>query len=101
MTERTDGVAPRGFGDLVRASFTPRRILINTALVFYCLALFLVFDFLYSTFTMGQEQARTARIYDPVYDHGLAPNFDGYDVWGETLYRLITDNLGFKDSAVR
>jgi hypothetical protein len=101
MTERTDGATPRSLGDLVKASFAPRRILINTALVLYCLALFLVFDFLYSTFTMGQEQARTARIYDPVYDHGLAPDFDGYDVWGETRYRLVTNNLGFKDDAVR
>src|SRR5262249_35712500 len=55
----------------------------------------------YSTFTRGQEQARPARIYDPVYDHGLAPKFDGYDVWGEARYRLITNSLGFKDSATR
>src|SRR6516164_5742956 len=73
----------------------------NALMVAYCLALFFVFDFLYSTFTAGQEHERTARIYDPVYDHGLAPNFDGYDVWGEARYRLITDNLGFKDGSSR
>lgn len=102
MTERmADSVASRSLGDLVKANFRPRRILINSALVLYCLALFLVFDFLYSTVTMGQERERTARIYNPVYDHGLAPNFDGYDVWGETRYRLITDSLGFKDATVR
>src|SRR5262249_54131969 len=55
----------------------------------------------YSTFTRGQEQARPARIYDPVYDHGLAPKFDGYDVWGEARYRLITNSLGFKDASTR
>ncbi|MGA7805519.1 MAG: hypothetical protein WCB02_13000 [Bradyrhizobium sp.] len=67
----------------------------------YCLALFLMFDFAYSAYTTGQERERNPRIYDPVYDHGLVPNFDGYDVWGEGRYRLITDNLGFKDGAVR
>ena len=67
----------------------------------YCLALFLVFDFAYSTFTRGQEQARAARVYDPIYDHGLAPKFDGYDIWGEARYRLITNSLGFKDASTR
>jgi hypothetical protein len=91
----------RTFAAAIKAQFAPRRVLMNALMVAYCLALFFVFDFLYSTFTAGQEHERTARIYDPVYDHGLAPNFDGYDVWGEARYRLITDNLGFKDGAVR
>ena len=73
----------------------------NTAMAVYCLALFLVFDFVWSSFTQGQEQARSARIYNPVYDHGFAANFDGYDVWGEARYRLITDSLGFKDASTR
>ena len=84
-----------------RAAFAPRRILLNSAMFLYCLGLFLIFDFAYSTFTRGQEQARAARVYDPVYDHGLAPKFDGYDVWGEARYRLITNNLGFKDASTR
>ena len=79
----------------------PRRVLLNALMVAYCLALFLAFDFAYSTFTRGQEQARAARIYDPVYDHGFAPKFDGYDIWGEARYRLITDSLGFKDASTR
>ena len=83
------------------AAFAPRRILLNSAMFLYCLGLFLIFDFAYSTFTRGQEQARVARVYDPVYDHGLAPKFDGYDVWGEARYRLITNNLGFKDASTR
>jgi len=83
------------------AAFAPRRILLNSAMFLYCLGLFLIFDFAYSTFTRGQEQARAARVYDPVYDHGLAPKFDGYDVWGEARYRLITNNLGFKDASTR
>ena len=84
-----------------KRAFSPRRMLLNTVLFLYCLALFLAFDFAYSTFTRGEEQARAARIYDPVYDHTLAPKFDGYDVWGEARYRLITNNLGFKDSSPR
>jgi hypothetical protein len=84
-----------------KAAFAPRRVLLNALMVVYCLALFLGFDFAYSSLTRGQEQARVARIYDPVYDHTLAPNFDGYDVWGEARYRLITDSLGFKDASTR
>jgi hypothetical protein len=86
---------------ILRRAFAPRRMLLNSALFLYCLGLFLAFDFAYSTFTRGEEQARAARIYDPVFDHGLAPKFDGYDVWGEARYRLITDSLGFKDSSTR
>ena len=84
-----------------KAAFAPRRILLNSAMFLYCLALFLIFDFAYSTFTRGQEQARAARVYDPIYDHGLAPKFDGYDIWGEARYRLITNSLGFKDASTR
>src|SRR5579871_2875421 len=87
--------------DIVRRAFAPRRMLLNSVLFLYCLGLFLAFDFAYSTFTRGEEQARLARVYDPVFDHGLAPKFDGYDVWGEARYRLITNSLGFKDSSTR
>ena len=69
------------------AYFTPKRLLFNTLMVLYCLALFLGFDLLYSAFTIGQERERSARVYDPVYDHGFAANFDGYDIWGEARYR--------------
>jgi hypothetical protein len=81
--------------------FTLRRALVNTGLAVYCLMLFLAFDFAYSGLTMGQDKHRSPRIANPVYDHGFAANFDGYDVWGELRYRLITDSLGFKDAAVR
>jgi hypothetical protein len=96
-----DKAASKGLAASIKAAFAPRRVLMNFLMVLYCLALFFIFDFLYSTFTAGQEHERTARIYDPVYDHGFAPNFDGYDVWGEARYRLITDSRGFKDFAVR
>jgi hypothetical protein len=85
----------------LKAAFAPRRVLMNALMVLYCLALFFTFDFLYSSFTAGQEHERIARIHDPIYDHGFAANFDGYDVWGEARYRLITNSLGFKDGAAR
>jgi hypothetical protein len=93
--------ASRPLRRFIRAAFAPRRVLLNAAMVFYCFALFLIFDFAYSALTMGEERGRAARVYDPVYDHGFAPNFDGYDVWGEVRYRLITDSLGFKDASSR
>jgi hypothetical protein len=96
-----DKAASKGLTASIKAQFAPRRVLMNAAMVLYCLALFFIFDFVYSTFTAGQEHERTARIYDAVYDHGLAANFDGYDVWGEARYRLITDSLGFKDGSLR
>src|SRR6266478_6970628 len=87
------------FGRLLHY-FTLRQALVNAGVFIYCLALFLVFDFAYSSLTMGEE-TRSPRIAHPVYDHGLATNFDGHDVWGEVRYRLITDSLGFKDGSAR
>jgi hypothetical protein len=81
--------------------FTLKRALVHAGVVVYCVALFLVFDFAYSSLTMGQDRERSPRIANPFYDHGFAANFDGYDVWGELRYRLITDSLGFKDAAAR
>ena len=86
---------------LLKAQFAPRQVMVNSLLVFYCLLLFLGFDFLYSAFTRGQERERIARVANPIFDHGLVPNFDGYDVWGEARYRFFTNSLGFKDGAVR
>jgi hypothetical protein len=41
-----------------------------------------------------------ARIAHPVYGHTLAPNYNGEEVWGDST-KLITNSLGFKDSATR
>ena len=97
----SDRPASRPISRFIKAAFAPKRVLLNAAMVGYCLALFLMLDFAYSALTMGAEQGRAARIYDPVYDHGFSPNFDGYDVWGEVRYRLITNSLGFKDASTR
>jgi hypothetical protein len=81
--------------------FAPKRVLVNVLLALYCVGLFLGFDFLYSIVTSGQEREHAARIANPIFDHGLAPNFNGYDVWGEARYPLLTNSLGFKDGTVR
>lgn len=97
----TDSTRSRSLSAWIEAQFAPKRVLVNSLLFLYCLLLFLGFDYLYSAFTRGQERERLARVADPVFDHGLVPNFDGYDVWGEARYRLMTNSLGFKDGTVR
>jgi hypothetical protein len=84
-----------------RARFSLRRVLVYAGTALYCLALFLAFDFAWSSLTQGEETRRRARIANPVYDHGLAAGFDGHDVWGELRHRLITNSLGFKDASAR
>jgi hypothetical protein len=95
-----NSVARQGLRGLL-GYFPLRRTLVHTGVFVYCLALFLAFDFAYSSLTRGEEKERSARIANALYDHGFAANFDGYDVWGELRYRLITDSLGFKDASVR
>lgn len=95
-----NSVARQGLRGLL-GYFTLRRALVHTSVFVYCLVLFLAFDFAYSSLTRGEEKERSARIANAIYDHGFAADFDGYDVWGELRYRLITDSLGFKDASVR
>jgi len=83
------------------AYFTLKRALVHAGILAYCMVLFLAFDFAYSSLTRGEETERPPRIANRIYDHGFAADFDGYDVWGELRYRLITDSLGFKDASVR
>lgn len=77
------------------------RTLVWGGMAFYCLGLFLLFDFAWSSLTRGEETRRAARIANPVYDHGFSAKFEGYDVWGEVRYPLITNSLGFKDGTPR
>ena len=98
MSDRLAG-GPRLKGLL--GYFISRQAFVRGGVFAYCLVLFLAFDFAYSTLTMGEEQQRSPRIANAVYDHGFAANFDGYDVWGELRYRLTTDSLGFKDASAR
>ena len=41
------------------------------------------------------------RIPDPAFHHTLRPYYDGYDVWGDERYRVMTNSLGFKDASPR
>jgi lysophospholipase L1-like esterase len=77
------------------------RAVIYGAMFSYCLLLFLLFDFAYSSLTRGDEQRRGSRIAHPVYDHGFASKFKGHEAWGELRYPVITDSLGFKDASTR
>jgi hypothetical protein len=71
----------------------------------YCLGILLLFDLMYSNFTYkdnAENNPRSpARIANAQYDHDLAANFSGYDVWGGSSYRLYTNSLGFKDGSTR
>src|SRR6266404_3193594 len=96
-----DRLIPRSQLKQIFAYFTLRRALVHTVLFMYCLALFLAFDFAYSSLSGREEKERQVRIANAIYDHGFAANFDGYDFWGELRYRLITDNLGLRDASAR
>ncbi len=96
-----DRLIPRPQLNDLFAYFTLWRALVHTALFVYCLALFLAFDFAYSSLSGREEKQRSVRVANAIYDHGFAANFDGYDFWGELRYRLITDNLGLRDASVR
>lgn len=97
----SDNPASRPLPGRLSARFSLRRTLVYAGISAYCLALFLAFDFAWSSLTVGEESQRPARIANPVYDHGLAAGFDGHDVWGEVRHRLVTNSLGFKDASTR
>jgi hypothetical protein len=75
------------------------RVFRHLAMAGYCLAIYLVLDLVYSG--LLHDEGRSPRIPDPAYHHTLAPNFDGYDNWGDTRFRVFTNSLGFRDARVR
>jgi hypothetical protein len=75
------------------------RLISHLAMASYCLAIYLVLDFSYSA--LLHDQGHSPGIPDPTYHHTLAPNFDGYDHWGDTRFKVHTDSLGFRDGRVR
>ena len=77
------------------------RAVVYGAVLGYCLLLFLLFDFAYSSLTRGDELRRGSRIAHPDYDHGFASKFEGNEAWGELRYPVITNSLGFKDASTR
>jgi lysophospholipase L1-like esterase len=74
-------------------------LLSGLLLALFCIGLLLCFDLIYSTFFYDEDTL--ARISDPVYHHGLAPNFAGHQTWGFGRIPIFSNNLGFKDGAVR
>lgn len=78
-----------------------KRSLTVSGLIAYSLSLLLLFDVIYSSVTQRDERELNPRRRNPIYGHELAAKFDGYDVWGEERYRLITNSLGFKDASTR
>src|ERR1700751_5630076 len=77
------------------------RVLFGAAMLSYCLLLFLLFDFAYSSLTRGDEQRHGSRIAHAVYDHGFIAKFEGHEAWGNLRYQVITNSLGFKDASTR
>jgi hypothetical protein len=75
------------------------RVIRHLAMAGYCVAIYLVLDLAYSA--VLHDDGRSARIPDPLYHHTLVPNFDGYDNWGDTRFRVYTNSLGFRDASVR
>jgi lysophospholipase L1-like esterase len=75
------------------------RVIRHLAMGSYCLAIYLVLDFSYSA--LLHDQPRSPRIPDPTYNHTLTPNFEGYDYWGDTRFKVYTNSLGFRDGSVR
>jgi lysophospholipase L1-like esterase len=75
------------------------RVVRHLALVGYCLAIYAALDLAYSAYL--HDEGTTPRIFDPVYHHTLVANYDGYNNWGDTRFKVYTNSLGFRDAAVR
>jgi hypothetical protein len=75
------------------------RILRWLGVALYCVALWVVFDLIYSNFIHTHDPpVRTADVH---YGHGLLPNVASFDGWGARRYPLNTNSLGFRDARVR
>lgn len=75
------------------------RFIIAGIITLYCIAIWLVLDFTYSSLIAGHP--RLLRVANRIFDHTLSANFDDFDLYRERRYRVYTNNLGFKDTAVR
>lgn len=73
----------------------------RAAMCGYCLVLFVLLDFAYSSLASGKQDQPSARIAHPVYDHGLASKLVTLELWGYLRYPIITNSLGFRDASTR
>src|SRR5690242_16078167 len=67
-------------------------------MVAYCVIIFMVLDFSYSTLISSEASPRIA---SDQFDHGLVADFDGYARFGEYRYKFLTNSLGFRDGSRR
>jgi hypothetical protein len=75
------------------------RLRTGVLLAFYCVALLLLFDFIYTKLILVTVPGPL--IQDPNYSHGFTPNFAGQMRWGSARYSMYTNNLGFREASVR
>jgi len=76
------------------------RLMVGFLMFFYCVAIFLLLDLIYSNLIF-YDAHKSARVRNALYDHDLTKNFFGYDNWGGYYYSLYTNSLGFKDGSAR
>ncbi len=46
---------------------------------------------------VGESVAAGIRVYNPVFHHGFAPMRSEEQIWGQAVYTMHTNSLGFKD----
>jgi lysophospholipase L1-like esterase len=71
----------------------------RSAIALYCCALLLVFDFVYTRYLYVAPPPFYTSNAD--YHHGLLPNVASEFVWGTNRHAYFTNNLAFRDAAVR
>jgi hypothetical protein len=47
------------------------------------------------------EDYNSFRTADPFYHHGLLPNHRSKNIWGDRIFEICTNSLGFKDQSCR
>jgi len=60
----------------------------------------LIFDFI-SAFIFIPEDYNSFRTADPYFHHGLLPNRHTSNIWGDRIFEIYTNSLGFKDQSCR
>lgn len=91
--------------------FSTHRFIYFIYIIFFCSFLIFIIDFLFGNFILGivrssQESKRAEiasiernlRVKNPFFHHTLSSNFDGGVYWGDSTYRVCTNQYGMKDS---
>ena len=70
----------------------------------FCIVLitsFIIIDLIVGTIFLTKPEEHKGRASNSYYNHQLVPNFEGDEPWAIGRYKIHTNNLGFKDSAIR